>query len=163
MLLISFLYFQNSGGGETTVCCGGVILVIVVIIVVAVNGAKEQAKVQARQRQILAEARAAYQDSLAKLKADPTSSNLREATLHFGRTYSNLTRNNKGVTIFDEVALANDINAACGGATRLAEDKRTPQTQTIESRLQKLADLKSNGLIDEQEYASRRQKILDEV
>lgn len=163
MLPIGFLHFQNSGGGDSAVCCGGIILIIVAIIFVAIKGAKDLDKAQARQAQILAEARATYQDSLTKLKADPTNSNLRETTLHFGRTYSNLTRNNKGVTIFDEVALANDINAACGGATRLAEDKRTPQTQTIESRLQKLADLKSNGLIDEQEYASRRQKILDEV
>ena len=109
MLLINFLYFQNSGGGESAVCCGSIILIIVAIIFIAIKGAKDLDKAQARQAQILAEARATYQDSLTKLKADPTN--------------SNLTRNNKGVTVFDEVALANDINAACGGTTRLAEDK----------------------------------------
>ena len=79
-----------------------------------------------------------------------------------GRTYSNLTRNKQGVTIYDEVALSNDINAACAGAATLVSNKQT-ESQIIESRLQKLAELKSKGLIDEQEYAARRAKILDEV
>jgi len=142
MVLIDVLYFQNSSGGDSSVCCGGFIFIIVVIIFIAVHGAKDHAKAQARQAQILGEAKAAYQDSLTQLKADPTNSNLRETTLHFGRTYSNLTRNNKGVTIFDEVALSNDINAACGGATRLTEDKKaSPPSNNWEvakvSRLEK--------------------------
>ncbi len=35
--------------------------------------------------------------------------------------------------------------------------------QSIEQRLERLADLKSKGLISEQEYTSRREKILDEI
>ena len=157
----------SSGGSEATVCCGGIIAVIVVVILIGYSAGKAQAKAlaeaQARKAQILAEARATYHDFLTKLKADPTNSNLRETTLHFGREYSNLTRNNQGVTIFDEVALSNDINAACGGATKIAENKQIAQPQTIESRLQKLTELKNIGLISEEEYAARRQKILDEV
>lgn len=158
-----FIFFQSSDGSDGSICCGAIILVIVGIVFIAIKGSKDQAKARAKQAQILAEAKAAYQDSLTKLKADPTNSNLREATLHFGREYSNLTRDNKGVTIFDEVALSNDINAACGGTTRLAESRETSQSQTIESRLRKLADLKSNGLINDEEYATRRQKIVDEL
>jgi|GEM_PF-5300986 len=35
--------------------------------------------------------------------------------------------------------------------------------QSIEQRLERLADLKSKGLISEQEYTARREKILDEI
>jgi hypothetical protein len=68
------------------------------------------------------------------------------------------------VTLFDEVALMNDINAACGGApTHPMADRSTPIEQSIEARLAKLADLRSKGLINEDEYISRRKRILDEV
>jgi hypothetical protein len=118
-----------------------------------------------KKTEALAQARAAYQDSLTKLKSNPTNANLRQQTLQFGRAYSNLTRNKKGVTIFDEVALSNDINAACAGATFVPQQQTSsePVSPSTEQRLAKLADLKSKGLIDEQEYISSRQKILDEI
>jgi|ERR1051325_3112707 hypothetical protein len=150
-----FLYWQSSGDPTAVVCCGGIILFLVVMIVVAVKEGNAQTK-------RLNEARDTYFDSLRRLKANPTSADLRQRTLQMGRTYSNLTRNKQGVTIYDEVALSNDINAACAGAATLFSNKQT-ESQTIESRLQKLAELKSKGLIDEQEYAARRAKILDEV
>ena len=37
-------------------------------------------------------------------------------TLSLGRAYSNPTRDKKGVSLFDEVALSNDIGAACAAA-----------------------------------------------
>jgi hypothetical protein len=52
-------------------------------------------------------------DSLKDLKKDPANSDLRQKTLALGRAYSNLARDSKGQTIFDEVALLNDLNAAC--------------------------------------------------
>ena len=67
----------------------------------------------------LREAKASYQASLAKLKSNPTNPDLKQRT-QLGRIYSNLTRRKRGVTIFDEVALMNDINAACAGATLIA-------------------------------------------
>src|SRR5713101_238931 len=67
-----------------------------------------------------------YQDSLSKLKAVPANADLRQKTLHLGRIYSNLTRKKKGVTLFDEVALMNDINAACAGAAMASVLNRSP-------------------------------------
>jgi hypothetical protein len=160
MLLINLLHFQtSSSGGDATgvVCCGGIILVIVAVVVIAISASKQQGP------NPLYSARDNYYLSLSKLKKTPTDPDLRQTTLALGRTYSNLTRNNKGVTIFDEVALSNDINAACAGAVNIAPNKQTAPPKTIESRLLKLAELKSHGLISEREYEARRQKILDEV
>jgi hypothetical protein len=154
-----FVYFQSTGsGGDASgaVCLVGIILVIIVAVMIGNSTNRQRAKA-------LEDARKAYQDSLVYLKRHPTNAEVRQGTLEYGRRYSNLTRNRKGVTIFDEVALMNDINAACGGTTTIAENKKAPQVQTIEGRLQKLAELKDKGLIDDQEYSTRRQKILDEV
>jgi hypothetical protein len=110
------------------------------------------------------EAQTKYQESLKKLKNNPTDASLREITLGLGRIYSDLLRNETGVTAFDEIALMNDINAACAGATFISNYKeQTMPPQSIEDRLTKLKELKAKGLIDENEYNSKRQKILDEV
>jgi hypothetical protein len=148
----------QSQGDPTSgfVCCGTFLVILVAIIVVMVNESNKAAKA-------LADARAAYQSSLTRLKSNPTNADLRQRTLSLGRVYSNLTRSKKGVTLFDEVALMNDINAACAGAVTASPSTQTPSRQTIEQRLAKLSDLKAKGLIDDQEYNSRRQKILDEV
>ena len=158
MILTMLIYFQNGTGDDLTaiMLMGGLILIVVVAVMIG-NSTNKQ-RVQA-----LMDARKAYQNSLTYLKAHPTDAEVRQGTLEYGRRYSNLTRNRKGVTIFDEVALMNDINAACGGVTTNAVNKQTSPSQTIESRLLKLAELKSNGLITEQEYEAKRQKILDEV
>jgi hypothetical protein len=159
-------YWQSDGDPTGFVCCGGVILFIVAIIIYAVKAGNEQTKRlnAERDEQIrqLNAAKNAYFVALRSLKANPTNPDLRERTLELGRKYSNLTRNKSGVTVYDEVALSNDINAACAGAATIVGNASAP-SQTIESRLQKLADLKSKGLIDDQEYAARRTKILDEV
>jgi len=60
----------------------------------------------------------------------------------------------------------NDINAACAGAAMAlsnSEPPIVPSTASIEERLNKLAELRVQGLIDEEEYKARRQKILDEI
>jgi hypothetical protein len=86
---------------------------IVLVLIVGIGVAVAIYEAKARDR-----ARIAYQDALARLKRDPANPDLREETLYLGRAYSNLTRSRKGVTLFDEVALSNDINAACAGALR---------------------------------------------
>lgn len=154
--LLLYLQINNTDPTSGILCCGAIILFVVALIIAGNSEAKKQAAA-------LAEARDAYHNSLIKLKANPTSADLRQTTLALGRTYSNLTRNKKGVTVFDEVALMNDINAACAGATVISEKKTTALKPSIEERLEKLAELKAKGLIDEQEYAARKQKILDEV
>ena len=135
----------------------GCAIVLVIILGISVAAAISQAK--ARER-----ARAAYQGALARLKRDPANPDLREETLSLGRQYSNLTRNRRGVTIFDEVALSNDISAACAGAFRQEKTLARPlSTSDVEARLTRLADLKTKGLIDDTEFAARRQEILREI
>jgi hypothetical protein len=70
----------------------------------------------------------AYRVSLERLKADPINANRREQTLHLGRMYVEVMRGVRGSTTFDEVALKNDIDAACAGAV-------TVQGRSIEGRL----------------------------
>lgn len=106
-----------------------------------------------------------YFDSIKKLKNNPTNADLKIYALGAGREYAELTRQYagyEGVTLFDEVALMNDINAACAGATFVTNEKFM-NVQTIDQRLAKLLELKEKHLINEQEYEERRQKILDEI
>jgi hypothetical protein len=157
MILTFFIYLQNQNSDPVGAVFA--ILLLLAIVLIAINAGKGVNK----KAQALAAARDAYHNSLTNLKANPTDPNLRQLTLGLGRNYSNLTRNKKGVTIFDEVALSNDISAACAGATNVSENNIAKPDQTIELRLEKLADLKVKGLIDDTEYAARREKILDEV
>jgi hypothetical protein len=100
-----------------------------------------------------------YQRSLAELKTNPGNADLRQRTLALGRIYSNLMRDKKGNTLFDEVALMNDINAACA-ATQQALPVASPAVNDIESRLRRLQDLKIKGLIDNEDYEKRKAEIM---
>ena len=130
-------------------------LVIVIGIIIAIVSGDGKAKQ-------LGAARLAYQNSLAVLKKQPTNADVKQRTLALGRAYSNLTRDSKGVTMFDEVALSNDISAACAGAT--AHLVAVPAARdTPEARLEKLAALRTRGLVDDQEYQAERRRILSEI
>lgn len=110
-------------------------------------------------------ARLAYVESLSKLKEAPTNADLKQRTLQLGREYSNLTRDKKGNTLFDEVALMNDINAACAAASVVATANARTESSvaTVEERLQTLVNLKTKGLIDIAEYEKRRSEILGTI
>ena len=119
-----------------------------------------------------AEAGRKYKASLAALSKSPADSRLRQEALRLGREYSNMTRDRSGRTLFDEVALMNDINAACGGVMSLTKASpqqpasrmsSAPSNQSIEARLGKLASLHAQGLIDDSELRQRRERILDEI
>lgn len=132
-------------------------LIVVVVVAVGILYAwiSETAKTEARQ---------AYQKALASLKVDPRNADLRQQTLALGRTYSNLMRDKKGQTVFDEVALMNDINAACAGASDFpAVMPAIVKQDDIEARLGKLLSLKNRNLIDESEYSARRREILESI
>ncbi len=154
-----------SDGTISIIIFCGVIAFIILIIVLTVRQS------QARSR-ALRESKQNYLDSLEELKHNPTNANLRQRTLELGRYYSNLTRDQKGVTIFDEVALSNDIGAACAAAGSVTSDSvdskplkniAASSKWSIEERLTNLSELKAKGLIDDQEYATKRARILDEV
>ena len=97
-----------------------------------------------------------YQTSLERLKSAPNNPTLRQECLRLGRHYSNLTRDRKGLTIYDEVAIKNDIDAACAGAVSV-------QDRPAAERLADLQQLLYLGHISEDEFRFRRQSILKEV
>lgn len=116
--------------------------------------------------QRVAKAKAAYQASLQALTNDPANPELLQRTLELGRACSRITRRSRSVTIFDELALLNDINAASGGRMAIAPSKDSyPSTGTLtmEDRLAQLARVKERGLISDAEYLAKRQKVLDEL
>ena len=129
----------------------------IIIVVAAVIGLLYGAGINQQREQ----AKAAYENSLSLLKENPTDAELRQTTLELGRAYSNLTRNGKGVALFDEVALMNDLNATAGGTIAVAEAsvRQTPG-RPVEERLAELASLRSKGFVDDDEFARRREDIL---
>lgn len=128
-----------------------IIAVVAVLVAISSNNTAERKR----------KAKQAYLDSLNKLKKNPTNADHRQKTLELGRHYSNLMRDSKGQTIFDEVALMNDLNAACAGAPQ-ASPAPTP-TGDIEERLAKLQSLKEKGLIDDTDYKQRKQELMAEI
>jgi len=143
--------------------CGFIFLLMFVSFVVGlvIMASQNEARSKARAKE-LREAEAAYRSSLAALKASPTDADLKENTLQRGRIYSNLTRNKQGVTMYDEVALMNDINAACAAAGA-SQPVRAGTIRSIEDRLSNLQQLRERNLITVQEYEQRRAEILREL
>jgi hypothetical protein len=147
-----------------------IIVPIIMIVLIFVKAAADRKAIEA--------ARYAYQEALTDLKKHPADPNKKQHALTLGRTYSNLTRNKRGVTIFDEMAVMNDLNAATAHAYQAAPSPTsyvpptapaayTPasSTQTLDpaERLRKLDDLKTQGLINAEEHAARRAKILEDL
>ncbi|MEG9490782.1 hypothetical protein [Mannheimia indoligenes] len=123
--------------------------IVVVIILFSVWSAISSSKA-------LSLAKENYERSLEKLKNDPSNANLKQQTLELGRVYANLTRDSKGTTTVDEVALMNDINAACASATATVQ-------LSIEERLNKLSLLLEKEIITQEEYDLRRKEILENI
>lgn len=134
---------------------GWLFLIFVIgIIVMAVASADAAGKRKERAKQ-------EYQGSLQQLKMNPANADLRQRTLELGRIYSNLMRDQKGNTVFDEVALMNDINAACAAAVQVVASQRP--SGDLEDRLRILQGLKDKGLIDDAEYANRKAELLTQI
>lgn len=139
----------------------GLILLVAIGIFAAVIGFYFYNLRQINQR--LQHAFANYRQSLELLKQQPNNPELRQKTLEWGRYYSSLTRDNKRVTVYDEVALANDMNAACAGGIHAANDTEATAIRPIEQRLDQLKTLLDKGVISQQEYSERRTKLLNEI
>lgn len=108
-------------------------------------------------------ARKDYQSSLNSLKRSPTNVNIRQNTLMRGREYARLLRDNKKETIFDEVALMNDINAIGGGHVVSNTTFKKQEEKSVEERLRLLEDLKNKNLISAEEYEQRKNSILSQI
>jgi UDP-N-acetylmuramyl pentapeptide synthase len=166
-----FLLFQESDGGSVVLCCGIPILIIVVAIILTVNEQKKlrlkQEEELLRQQKEIQKAKENYESSLKILKTDPINADLKQKTLRLGRRYSELTRQfhsgDKSITIYDEMKVMNDINAACAAAAVNFSMPSSPRIESVEERLEKLVSLKERGLIDEHEFQAKRQKILDDI
>ena len=119
---------------------------------------KEAAAAQEEQEaRYLQQAKEVYEASLVRLRERPNDPDCKQEALRLGRLYAEWTRHRQGtnVTLFDEVALANDLQAACAAAAT--------QQVTPERRLQSLEGLREAGLLSEQEYQAKRKEIVDQL
>jgi putative oligomerization/nucleic acid binding protein len=66
------------------------------------------------------------------------------------------------VTLYDEVALMNDLDAACAGGVQARIAAATPPA-SVEERLAKVRALVESGHITDAEYEKRRQEILQSI
>jgi hypothetical protein len=126
----------------------------------AESGQDAQNAERARQEaEYLRQAQQAYETSLLRLREKPDDPGLRHQALRCGRLYAAWTRHKQGtgVTLFDEVALANDIQAACAAA---AVQRPPSAGEGVEERLQRLQQLRQKGLISDQEYETKRGEVL---
>jgi hypothetical protein len=142
------------------------------IIVIVLVGIGIGIVVTSSQRKALEAARLAYQSSLQQLTTDPSNTPLRQHTLQLGRKYAELARkaagSSKSVTLFDEVALLNDINAACGAAAVSSSAQPAPTgassiPSSIEDRLARLNSLRAQGLITEEDFNIKKASLLREI
>jgi hypothetical protein len=139
---------------EQALCLGAIVLMVVAVVYS--NNEKQRR---------LDEARRAYFEHLESLKKSPNDPNLKQQTLQLGRRYSALTRESNGVTVYDEMAIMNDISAATAAATASVPTRATiaPAPTSIEERLRKLEELKNRELITMEEYRTRREAILRDI
>lgn len=138
---------------ESLPCLILIIVLVVAIIAILVRAANNQEA----DKNAMEQAHQDYQSGLARLKREPANADFKQQALQLGRIYANLTREQKGVTVFDEMALMNDINAATAGATA------AKPIATVETRLQELDALRAKGVITDAEYAAKRQRLIDEM
>jgi hypothetical protein len=108
----------------------------------------------------LGQAKKAYSDSLEQLKEDPHNSDLREQVLALGRQYASRLRRVGLVSVFNEVALTNDIKAALAEAASKVAPDDADSRPSVEQRLAKLDALRKKNLVTAAEYQERRRKIL---
>jgi hypothetical protein len=145
-----------------TIVCLSPILVLVAIAVVVLIVTTNQARVQDRKVKAAWEK---YWYALEELRESPDSSQEREATLHAGREFARLVREGGSETVFDEVALMNDINAIAGQQVfaRSTERGQRADDLSIEERLVRLRKLAEAGQVTKEEYLERRKRVLDQL
>jgi len=110
-------------------------------------------------KSMLDKARKAYRDALDQLKQSPTDPNRRERALELGRAYAKLTRDLKGATVFDEMALKNDIDAACAGAVEFAA-AHAGKPASAAAEIRKLTGLLDEGILTPEEWQSAKAQLV---
>ncbi len=137
---------------------GALACIVIIVFILSLYALNRWQKRQAIQRALKD-----YEAALLELKRTPTDSDIRQITLEFGREYAKLLRDNKQATVFDEVALMNDLNAIGGGHVVSDTLGKKPMDRGVEERLGTLEDLRSKKLISEEEYRKRREDILNQI
>lgn len=116
---------------------------VVLVLWVAILMMKEDAKKK-------------YVESLEELKKDPNNPGFRQETLRLGRVYSNLMRDGKGQTVFDEVAIQNDILAATAGAAVAPQGV----TRSVAEQVDMLAQLMREGVLSHDEFSRAKAVVI---
>jgi hypothetical protein len=106
----------------------------------------------------LAKARQSFEASLAQLRKDPKSADLRREALHHGEFYSKLSIGRDGRPAFDEEALQKALRAACP-----QDLYPSPAEESLEEKLEQLARYRQKGLISEEEYRQKRSELVAET
>jgi hypothetical protein len=139
----------------TSFCLGTIVIIGIALFI---NASRRGARLRSAEE--------AYQKALHDLRRAPHSSKQREATLLAGREYARVARENKRETIFDEIALMNDINAIAGQQVSAQPTGRKEQTEpqlSYEERLERLQRLAAAGHLTKDEYVEKRRRLLDEL
>lgn len=148
-----------------------VLVVIAVMLAGAVAFAQQYGLVQAKQR---------YKAALDVLSTDPKNNVKRIAALEAGRAYARQVRSQggqKGIAVFDEVALQNDLAARLGvsaaappsstqveqaaPSTSLGTPAGPPSVANRTDLLLKLAGLHEKGLLSKEEFEREKRRLLD--
>lgn len=114
----------------------------------------------------VAQAKHFYERCLTEVRQHPTDPHLRRRALEAGRLYAAWKRHREGgkATIYDETAIANEIEAASAAAASTTHPVQTGETSmSIEQRLERLVVLKGKKLISDEEYEQKRAEILAEL
>ena len=136
-------FWVNIGG--CLVLVGAAVAAIVLVVVCA----------RRHRRRELADARRAFEDSLAQLRKDPKNADLKRETVQLGQCFSRLSIGRDGRPAFDEAALNKAIAAVCP-----PELYPSPAEDSLATRLDQLARYRQRGLITEQEYQQKREELL---
>jgi hypothetical protein len=102
----------------------------------------------------------AYRASLADLRADPTNPHLREETLELGRRVIRLNSRSGVRGGLSELAMTNDINAACahavnhpGAVARVAVvNPGALSTDSVAKQIEDLNNLRRIGVLTDEEF-----------
>lgn len=115
-------------------------------------------------------ARKKYEAALAELAADPENNTKRVAALDAGRAYVQVAKQvagKKGVAVFDEMALQNDLTMRLGNQAKIASEMHRARPATSDltgtsrlERLEKLAALRTQGVLSEAEFQDEKAKVL---
>jgi len=137
--------------------CAIVFIIVFIVVALAISSSNQKHEETTRLK-------AAYDVCLQKLRESPTNALFHEQALDAGRLYANATRDKKGVTLFDETALANDIRAVTANASHGVSNQpmtvSTPVTSSLDERIAALNKLKASGLMSDEEFEQKRKEII---